>query len=210
MDQQQLQGGTSFSLESLMTPNFVFFAVTLTIIGYLYQTRLILSREQEIKSQSSNLFDKQMYLEIVFMILIGFCIYIFNNNENNTFTWIYMLFPIIYLMMKSLLVFNKVVDFIKEAPEHTDVNTDIMDLINAQNNNNSGQVPVTNQNSNTVQVTNALNQALGMNNNVNNNANNNGANGNGNGNMNPPLNVMPPPPQFNGGGNGGPEGFSLF
>ena len=210
MDQQQLQGGTSFSLESLMTPNFVFFAVTLTIIGYLYQTRLILSREQEIKSQSSNLFDKQMYLEIGFMILIGFCIYIFNNNENNTFTWIYMLFPIIYLMMKSLLVFNKVVDFIKEAPEHTDVNTDIMDLINAQNNNNSGQVPVTNQNSNTVQVTNALNQALGMNNNVNNNANNNGANGNGNGNMNPPLNVMPPPPQFNGGGNGGPEGFSLF
>ena len=215
MDQQQLQGGNSFSLESLMTPNFVFFAVTLTIIGYLYQTRLILSREQEIKSQSSNLFDKQMYLEIGFMILIGFCIYIFNNNENNTFIWVYMLFPIIYLMMKSLLVFNRVVDFIKEAPEHTDANTDIMDLINAQNNNNNnnnnnngGQVPVTNQNSNTTQVTNALNQALGMNNNVNNNGAN--GNGNGNGNMNPPLNVMPPPPQFNGGGNGGPEGFSLF
>jgi len=203
MDQQQLQGGTSFSLESLMTPNFVFFAVTLTVIGYLYQTRIILGREQQIKSQSSNLFDTQMYLEIGFMILIGFCIYIFNSNENNTFIWLYMLFPIIYLMMKSLLVFNKVTDFIKEAPEYTDTNTDLMDLINAQNNNNGGQVPVTNQNSNTTQINSALNQALGVNNNA----------------MNPPLggrnnaNVMPqqpqqpqPPPQFGGG----PEGFSLF
>ena len=205
MDQQQMQGGNQFSLESLMTPNFVFFAVTLTVIGYLYQTRMILSREQQVKSQSSNLFDTQMYLEIGFMILIGFCIYIFNSNENNTFIWLYMLFPIIYLMMKSLLVFNKVTDFIKEAPEYTDTNTDLMDLINAQKNNNGGQVPVTNQNSNTTQINSALNQALGVNNNA----------------MNPPLgsrnnaNVMPqqpqqpqPPPQF--GGSNGPEGFSLF
>ena len=202
---QQMQGGNQFSLESLMTPNFVFFAVTLTVIGYLYQTRMILSREQQVKSQSSNLFDTQMYLEIGFMILIGFCIYIFNSNENNTFIWLYMLFPIIYLMMKSLLVFNKVTDFIKEAPEYTDTNTDLMDLINAQKNNNGGQVPVTNQNSNTTQINSALNQALGVNNNA----------------MNPPLgsrnnaNVMPqqpqqpqPPPQF--GGSNGPEGFSLF
>jgi len=198
-------GGNQFSLESLMTPNFVFFAVTLAVIGYLYQTRMILSREQQVKSQSSNLFDTQMYLEIGFMILIGFCIYIFNSNENNTFIWLYMLFPIIYLMMKSLLVFNKVTDFIKEAPEYTDTNTDLMDLINAQKNNNGGQVPVTNQNSNTTQINSALNQALGVNNNA----------------MNPPLgsrnnaNVMPqqpqqpqPPPQF--GGSNGPEGFSLF
>ena len=202
---QQMQGGNQFSLESLMTPNFVFFAVTLTVIGYLYQTRMILTREQQVKSQSSNLFDTQMYLEIGFMILIGFCIYIFNSNENNTFIWLYMLFPIIYLMMKSLLVFNKVTDFIKEAPEYTDTNTDLMDLINAQKNNNGGQVPVTNQNSNTTQINSALNQALGVNNNA----------------MNPPLgsrnnaNVMPqqpqqpqPPPQF--GGSNGPEGFSLF
>ena len=63
-------------------------------------------------------------------------------------------------------------------------------------------MPVTNQNSNTVQVTNALNQALGMNNNNNNNNSNAGT-------MMPPImqpptQVMQPvqPPQ--------PEGFSLF
>ena len=71
------QGGTSFSLQSLMTPNFVFFVVTLAVIGYLYQTRMVLNRDTEIKSQVSNLFDKQMYLEVGFMVLIGFCIYIF-------------------------------------------------------------------------------------------------------------------------------------
>ncbi len=73
------------------------------------------------------------------------------------------------------------------------------------NNNNTGQIPVTNQNSNTTQINSALNQALGVNNTP----------------MNPPLvgrnnaNVMPqqpqqpqPPPQF--GGSNGPEGFSLF
>lgn len=195
------QGGTSFSLESLMKPNFVFFIVTLAVVGYLYQTRTMLARESEIKSQSSNLFEKQMYFELGFMILIGFCIYIFNCNDNNTFTWIYILVPIVYLMVKSLLVFNKVTDYIEKAPEHTDISTDIVDLINANknNNNNVGQVPVTNQNSNTVQVTNALNQALGMNNNNNSNA----------GTMMPPI-MQPPtqpmqpvqPPQ--------PEGFSLF
>ncbi len=88
-------------------------------------------------------------------------------------------------MIKSLLVFNKVTDYIEKAPEHTDISTDIVDLINANknNNNNVGQVPVTNQNSNTVQVTNALNQALGMNNNNNINA----------GTMMPPI--MQPPTQ---------------
>ena len=88
-------GGSSFSLESFMTPNFVFFVVTLAVIGYLYQTRMVLGRESEIKSQSMNLFEKQMYLEIGFMVLLGFCIYIFNNNDNTTFTWIYILVPIV-------------------------------------------------------------------------------------------------------------------
>ena len=201
----QLQGGTSFSFDSLMTPNFVYFVITLAVIGYLYQTKMILSREQEIKNQSANLFDNQLYLEIGFMVLIGFCMYILNTNENNTFVWIYMLVPILYLIMKSLIVFTKVSDFIKEAPGYVDVNTDIMDLINSQNNNNNnnntniGQIPVTNQNSNTVQVTNALNQALGMNNNMN-----APLNSQNNSNVMPPQQPMQPiqPPQ--------PEGFSLF
>jgi hypothetical protein len=203
MNQQmnmQSSGGFQFSLESLMTPNFVFFVVTLAVIGYLYQTRMVLSRESEVKSQSMNLFEKQMYLEIGFMVLLGFCIYIFNNNDNTTFTWIYILVPIVYLMIKSLLVFSKVTDYIERAPEHTDVTTDIVDLINA-NKNNIGQIPVTNQNSNTVEVTNALNQALGVNNN----------------NMNPPLNttninsnIMPPQQQMQPIQPPQPEGFALF
>jgi hypothetical protein len=199
MDSSMQGGGTQFSLESLMTPNFVFFVVTLAIIGYLYQTRMILNRESDVKSKSSNLFDKQMYLEIGFMVLIGFCMYIFNNTENTNYVWIYMLIPIIYLVAKSLLVFNKVTDFIKEAPEYTDVSTDIVDLINANKNTNVGQVPVTNQNSNTQNINNQLTNSLGLNNNTN-----------------PPLNsptnrnnnVMPPPPQF--GGNAPSEGFALF
>ena len=204
-------GGTSFSIESLMTPNFVFFVVTLAVIGYLYQTRMVLGRESEVKSQSMNLFEKQMYLEIGFMVLLGFCIYIFNNNDNTMFTWIYILVPIVYLMVKSLLVFNKVTDYIEKAPEHTDISTDIVDLINA-NKNNAGQIPVTNQNSNTVDVTNALNQALNPNNNVNNNMNaplnmrNNQNNQNNQNNNLTARNNINAPPQF---GNS-PEGFALF
>ena len=108
-----------------------------------------------------------------------------------------MLVPIIYLVSKSLLVFNKVTDFIKEAPEHTDISTDISDLINSQN---IGQVPVTNQNSNTAQVNSALNQALGVNNN----------------NMNPPLNQtartqnIMPQQQMQTVAPPSPEGFALF
>ena len=208
MEAPMQQGGTSFSIESLMTPNFVFFVVTLAVIGYLYQTRMVLGRESEVKSQSMNLFEKQMYLEIGFMVLLGFCIYIFNNNDNTMFTWIYILAPIVYLMVKSLLVFNKVTDYIEKAPEHTDISTDIVDLINA-NKNNAGQIPVTNQNSNTVGVTNALNQALNPNNNVNNNMNaplNMRNNQNNQNNNLTARNNINAPPQF---GNS-PEGFSLF
>ena len=195
-----MQGGTTFSFDSIMTPNFVYFVITLAVIGYLYQTKMILSREQEIRSQSSNLFDNQLYLEIGFMVLIGFCMYILNTNENNTFVWIYMLVPILYLIMKSLIVFTKVSDFIKEAPGYVDINTDIADLINANKNNNAGHVPVTNQNSNTVQVTNALNQALGMNNNMNAPLNSQ-TNRNNNVMSNQPMQPIQPPQ---------PEGFSLF
>ena len=192
-------GGNQLTFEAIMTPNALYFVITLAVIGYLYQTKMILSREQEIKNQSSNLFDNQLYLEIGFMVLIGFCMYILNTNENNTFVWIYMLVPILYLIMKSLIVFTKVSDFIKEAPGYVDVNTDIVDLINSNKNNNAGQVPVTNQNSNTTQVTNALNQALGMNNNMN-----APLNSQNNSNVMPPQQPMQPiqPPQ--------PEGFSLF
>ena len=199
-------GGTSFSIESLMTPNFVFFVVTLAVIGYLYQTRMVLGRESEVKSQSINLFEKQMYLEIGFMVLLGFCIYIFNNNDNTMFTWIYILVPIVYLMVKSLLVFNKVTDYIEKAPEHTDISTDIVDLINA-NKNNAGQIPVTNQNSNTVDVTNALNQALNPNNNVNNNMN---APLNMRNNQNNQNNNLTARNNINAQFGNSPEGFSLF
>jgi len=191
-------GGTQFSMESLMTPNFVFFVTTIAVIGYLYHTRTILGRESEIKSESSNLFDKQMYLELGFMILIGFCVYIFNCNDNTTFVWIYILAPIVYLMVKSLLVFNKVAGYLEKAPEHTDLGSDVADIIKA--NQNIGQVPVTNQDSNTAQITSALNQALGVNN-----------------NMNPPLdttqrnnNIMSQQPLMQPIQPPSPEGFSLF
>ena len=191
-------GGSQFSIESLMTPNFVFFVITIAIIGYLYQTRMILGRESEVKTDSSNLFDKQMYLELGFMILIGFCVYIFNMNDNTTFVWIYILAPIVYLMIKSLLIFNKVTNYLEKAPEHTDMSSDVADIINA--NKKIGQVPVTNQDSNAVQITSALNQALGVNN-----------------NMNPPLNttqrnnnIMSPQQPYQPVQPPSPEGFSLF
>ena len=72
-----------------------------------------------------------MFLEIGFMVLIGLSIYILNNNENNTFIWIYMLIPIVYLIMKSLLVFSKVSEYIKASPVAVDTDSDLADLINA-------------------------------------------------------------------------------
>ena len=82
-----------------------------------------------------------------------------------------MTIPILYLVSKSLMVFNKVTDYIKEAPGATDVDSDLADLIKQQANTNTNtQIPVTNQNSNTVDISNALNNAINKNN-VN-NANN--------------------------------------
>ena len=166
-------GGNQLTFEAIMTPNFLYFVITLAVIGYLYQTRMVLSREQSVKAQSSNLFDKQLYLEVGFMILIGLSMYILNNGENTTFVWLYMLIPIIYLVLKSLMVFNKVTDFIKEAPSSTDVDSDLADLISQQANANTntqiGQIPVTNQNSNndiSSAINSALKNNLGLNNNV--------------------------------------------
>ena len=195
------------TFDAILTPNFLYFVITLAVIGYLYQTKMVLSREQTVKSQSANLFDKQLYLEIGFMILIGLSMYILGNNDNNTFIWIYMLVPIIYLILKSLMVFSKVTDFIKDAPVKVNVDSDLMDLISQQANNNSntkiGQVPITNQNSNNVDITNALNNALSQNSQYTNSV---GVNNNNN----QQQQQQQPPPQFQNPMNNTPEGFSLF
>ena len=125
-------GGNQLTFEALMTPNVLYFVITLAVIGYLYQTKMVLSRENSVKEKSSNLFDKQLYLEVGFMILIGLSLYVLNNSDNNTFVWMYMTIPILYLVIKSLMVFNKVTDFIKEAPGTVDVDSDLSDLIKQQ------------------------------------------------------------------------------
>lgn len=159
-------GGNQLTFEAIMTPNFLYFVITLAVVGYLYQTKMILSRESSVKAKSSNLFDKQLYLEVGFMILIGLSLYVLNNGDNNTFVWVYMLIPILYLVFKSLMIFNKVTGFISDAPTVSDTETDIADIIsqaNSNNNNNNIQLPVTNQNSNHVDISNALNNALSKN-----------------------------------------------
>ena len=156
--------GNQLTFEAIMTPNALYFVITLAVIAYLYQTKMVLSRENSVKAKSSNLFDNQLYLEVGFMILIGLSMYVLNNGENNTFIWIYMTIPILYLVLKSLMVFNKVTDYIKEAPGNVDSDTDLADLISQQANANTNtQIPVTNQNSNTVDISNALNNALNKN-----------------------------------------------
>ena len=151
-----------------MTPNALYFVITLAVIGYLYQTKMVLSRERSIKNKSSNLFDKQLYLEVGFMILIGLSLYILNNGDNNMIVWVYITIPIVYLVIKSLMVFNKVTGYISEAPNVVDtVDSDLADLISQQANSKTNtQIPVTNQNSNTADISNALNNALSLNNSV--------------------------------------------
>ena len=66
-----------------------------------------------------------------------------------------MLIPIVYLIMKSLLVFNKVSEYIKASPIAVDTDSDLADLISqaqakSGTNTKIGDLPVTNQNSNTV------------------------------------------------------------
>ena len=90
-------GGNQLTFEAIMTPNFLYFIITLSVVGYLYQTKMILNRENTVKEKSANLFDKQLYLEVGFMILIGLSLYVLNNGDNNTFVWVYMLIPILYL-----------------------------------------------------------------------------------------------------------------
>ena len=188
-------GGNQLTFDAIMTPNALYFVITLAVIGYLYQTKMVLSRERGIKNKSSNLFDKQLYLEVGFMILIGLSLYILNNGDNNMFVWIYITIPIVYLVIKSLMVFNKVTGYISDAPNVADkVDSDLADLISQQSNSKTNtQIPVTNQNSNTVDISNALNNALSLNNSVKSMPNNQAS-----------------PSQFQHSMNNGPDGFSLF
>ena len=187
-------GGNQLTFEAIMTPNALYFVITLAVIGYLYQTKMVLSRERSIKNKSSNLFDKQLYLEVGFMILIGLSLYILNNGDNNMIVWVYITIPIVYLVIKSLMVFNKVTGYISEAPNVVDtVDSDLADLISQQANSKTNtQIPVTNQNSNTVDISNALNNALSLNNSVKS-----------------APNTQVPPSQFQHMNNS-PTGFSLF
>ena len=46
-------GGNQLTFEAIMTPNALYFVITLAVIGYLYQTKMVLSRERSIKNKSS-------------------------------------------------------------------------------------------------------------------------------------------------------------
>ena len=46
-------GGNQLTFEAIMTP-CVIFVITLAVIGYLYYTKMILSRENSVKEKSSN------------------------------------------------------------------------------------------------------------------------------------------------------------
>ena len=111
---------------------------------------------------------------------------------------------ILYLVFKSLMIFHKVTDYIKDAPTATDTGSDLADLISQQANTNTNtQLPVTNQNSNHTDISNALNNALQQNN-VQDNSQYKNAHGFNNNNINSNGNA---PPQF---GNTGSNNFSLF
>ena len=108
---------------------------------------------------------------------------------------------------KSLMIFHKVTDYIKDAPSATDTDSDLADLISQQANANTNtQLPVTNQNSNHTDISNALNNALQQNNNVNNNSQYTNAHGFGNNINNNNNNNNSAPQQF---GNNLPGPFSF-
>ena len=109
-------GGDMNELMSTKTcsPMMIYLAVLVTSALSVYVTRNNLKRHNTVKMD--NLYNMYSLNELKFMIVFGLIIFGLCQYNKTTLAWVFLVFPVIYLVIQNLIVHIHVSSAIQSAP----------------------------------------------------------------------------------------------
>ena len=90
----------------LCSPVIVFIVYVIVSGVYLYMSRNVLKRFNSQKME--NLYDLYSWSEVKLVIVLGVIIYGLCQYDQMNLAWLFLLLPIIYIMLKNILVYYNV------------------------------------------------------------------------------------------------------
>ena len=120
MDGIQLGGEMNELMNTKMcSPLMIYLAVIVTSGLSVYITRTHLKRHNT--NKMDNLFNLYSLNELKFMIVLGLIIFGLCQYNKTTLAWVFLVFPVIYLLIQNLIVHIHVSSAVQSAPQEVDL-----------------------------------------------------------------------------------------
>ena len=116
---QQIGGEMNELLNTKMcSPMMIYLAVIVTSGLSIYVTRNHLKRHNT--NKMDNLFNLYSLHELKFMIVFGLILFGLCQYNKTTLAWVFLLFPVIYVVIQNLIVHIHVSSAVQSAPKEID------------------------------------------------------------------------------------------
>jgi len=117
---EQIGGEMNELLNTKMcSPMMIYLAVLVTSALSVFITRNHLKRHNTTKMD--NLFNLYSLQELKFMIVFGLILFGLCQYNKTTLAWVFLLFPVIYVVIQNLIVHVHVSSAIQSAPKEVEV-----------------------------------------------------------------------------------------
>ena len=149
-------------LSMKMCSPMVVYIVFALVIGYsIYMTRTSLNKYNN--NKMDNLFNYHSLQEVKLLIVLGATIYGLCQYNQVNLAWIFLIFPIIYLILRNILVFVSVSNAHQNVPKNAGLNTDVQ-YIQQIRQEQANQRNINEQQGNSLrnEINNSSSQTMGM------------------------------------------------
>jgi len=103
----------------MCSPMMIYLAIIVTSGLSTYFTRSQLRRHNTTKMD--NLFNLYSLNELRFMVILGIILFGLCQYNKTTLAWIFLLFPVVYLIIQNLIVHIHVTTAVQTAPKEIDL-----------------------------------------------------------------------------------------
>ena len=103
----------------MCSPMMIYLAVLVSSALSVYITRTNLKRHNTTKMD--NLYNMYSLNELKFMIVFGLVLYGLCQYNKSTLAWVFLIFPVIYLLIQNLIIHIHISSAVQTAPKEIDV-----------------------------------------------------------------------------------------
>ena len=117
---EQIGGEMNELLNTKMcSPMMIYLAIIVTSGLSIYVTRNYLKRHNT--NKMDNLFNLYSLHELKFMIVFGLVLFGLCQYNKTTLAWVFLLFPVIYIVIQNLIIHVHVSSAIQSAPKEVEL-----------------------------------------------------------------------------------------